>query len=47
MIKRAAQWARRQPDYTPNTKQRQYQQACYQRRKQQQQRPATELAEKD
>src|SRR5438445_4140970 len=41
---------RKQPDYTPNSKHRQYQQAYYQRKKaarRQQQQPATELADRD
>ena len=42
-------WSKRkQPDYTPNTKQRTYQQTYYQRRKAaRKQQPATEAAEKD
>ena len=39
---------RKQPGYTPNEKQRRYQQAYYQRRKAARtQQPAAELAEKD
>ena len=39
---------RKQPDYTPNEKQRQYQQAYYQRRKlRRQQREAAQPAESD
>ena len=38
---------RRQPDYQPNEKQRQYQQAYYQRKKAARQQPAREPAEKD
>ena len=38
---------RKQPDYQPNAKQRQYQRAYYQRRKAARQQPATEAAEKD
>jgi excisionase family DNA binding protein len=43
-------WEKRKlPDYQPNARQRQYQQAYYQRRKaaQRQQQPAREPAEKD
>ena len=41
---------RKQPDYQPNQKQRQYQRAYYQRKKaarRQQQQPATEPADRD
>ena len=39
---------RKQPDYTPNTKHKEYQRAYYQRRKAaRKQQPATEPAEKD
>ena len=38
---------RKQPDYTPNTKHKEYQRAYYQRRKAARKQPATEPAEKD